>query len=377
MAQRKNRRGRLIYTICLYVWGLALIAAAIFALSRAWEYAAEYEASRPEQTMRRYVENLSENLWGEGIAETIAAMPHEVQTDEEVAVHVRELLREGVSFVRRGGGAGRAVYSLHCNGKRFGTVTLVEDADYVPKIDTSRFPWSLLNWSLKTWKVEREEFDFNGLYSSVEVVIPETFSVWLNGVRLGEKYITERDIPFQALADYYKYADDLPMKVRYRFDKVIGRIVPEIRDENGEVFSIDRGRDDSQFIKPCTEEELARLAEFAAGFTANYLKFVSGAIDTNYGYQKLQPYLVADSDLDMRMKGMLDGLSWAHASSINVDASRLNGAISLGGGFYACDISAVATTFTMGKGQESIITNMRVIVEKKNDDVRALALELY
>lgn len=377
MAQRKNRRGRLIYAICLYIWGLALIAVAIFTLSRAWEYAAEYEASRPEQTMRRYVENLSENLWGEGIAETIAAMPHEVQTDEEVAEHVRALLGEGVSFVRRGGGAGRAVYSLHCNGKRFGTVTLVEDPDYVPKIDTSRFPWSLLSWSLKTWKVEREEFDFNGLYSSVEVVIPETFSVWLNGVRLGEEYITERDIPFQALADYYKYADNLPMKVRYRFDNVIGRIVPEIRDENGEPFSIDRGRDDSQFIKPCTEEELARLAEFTAGFTANYLKYVSGAIDTTYGYQKLQPYLVADSDLDMRMKGMLDGLSWAHASSINVDASRLNGAISLGGGFYACDISAVATTFTMGKGQESIITNMRVIVERKNDDVRALALELY
>ncbi|MCR5575956.1 MAG: hypothetical protein K6F56_02985 [Oscillospiraceae bacterium] len=377
MARRKTRRGKLIYAACLYVWGLALIAASIYALSRIWEYAAEYEASRPERAMQIYVANLSEQLWDEGIAETVAAMPHEVQSDEEVAVHVRELLRDGVSFARKGGGDGRAVYTLRCNGKAFGTVTLAEDPDHVPGIDISRRPWSLLPWSLKTWKVEKEEFDFNGLYSSVEVVVPETFSVWLNGVRLGEEYITETGIPFQALADYYKYSEDLPTKVRYRFDNVIGRLVPEIRDEDGEVFSIDRGKDDSQFIKPCSEEELARLAEFTAGFTANYLKYAAGVSDSTYAYQRLEPYLKPDSEMEQRMKGMLDGLSWAHTSSITVDSSRLNGALSLGGGFYVCDMTATATTFAMGKGQEVNVSNMRVFVEKKNDDVRAIALELY
>ena len=377
MANRKSRRGKLIYALCLYTWGFVLIAAAFFALSRVWEYAAEYEASRPEQAMRLYVSNLGEELWDEGIAETVAAMPHEVQSDEEVADYVRDMLRSGVSFVRKGGGSGQAVYTLRCNGKSFGTVTLAEDPAYVPRIDTSRFPWSVLPWSLKTWKVESEEFDLNGLYSSVEVVVPETFSVWLNGVRLGEDCIVERGILFDALADYYKYYDGLPTKVRYRFDNVIGRLVPEIRDENGEPFSIDRGRDDSQFIKPCSEEELERLADFTAGFTVNYLKYVSGVNDPSYGYQKLSPYLLADSELDMRMKGMLDGLSWSHTSSITVDTSRLNGALALGGGFYVCDMTATAKTFSMGKGQEWTVSNMRVIVEKKNDDVRALALELY
>ena len=377
MANRKTRRGKLIYALCLYTWCFVLIAAAFFALSRVWAYAAEYEASRPEQAMRRYVADLSEEFWDEGIAETVAAMPHEVQTDEEVADHVRKMLRDGVSFVRKGGGSGRAVYTLRCNGRAFGTVTLAEDPSYVPRIDVSRFPWSVLPWSLKTWKVESEEFDFNGLYSSVEVVVPETFSVWLNGVRLGEDCIVERGIPFDALADYYKYYDGLPTKVRYRFDNVIGRLVPEIRDENGEVFSLDRGRDDSQFIKPCSEEELERLADFTAGFTVNYLKYVSGVNDPSYGYQKLAPYLLAGSELDERMKGMLDGLSWSHTSSITVDTSRLNGALALGGGFYVCDMTARASTFTMGKGQEWTVSNMRVIVEKKNDDVRALALELY
>ncbi len=377
MANRKTRRGKLIYAGGLYAWGLLLVVAAFLALSRVWEYAEEYEASRPEHTMRVYVSELSEELWNQGMAEAIAAMPHEVQTDSEVEERVREMLRDGVTFTRRGGGNGRAVYLLRCDGRSFGTVTLAEDPAHVPGIDTARFPWSLLPWSLKTWKVESEEFDFNGLYSSVEVVIPETFSVWLNGIRLGEDCITERQIPFDALKDYYRYSDRLPTKVRYRFDNVIGRLVPEIRDENGERFSIDRGRDDSQFIKPCSEEELARLGAFAEGFGSNYLKYVSGVVDPTYGYQKLSPYLLADSDLDMRMKGMLDGLSWAHASSISVDPARLNGALALGDGNYVCDMTVTATTFSMGKGQELTVNNMRVLVRNENDDVRALALELY
>lgn len=377
MANRKARRGKLIYALCLYAWGFLLIAAALYGLSRLWVYASEYEDSRPEAAMRRYVSNLSQELWDEGIEKTLASMPHEVQSDEEVGEHVRALLSEGVSFVRKGGGHGRAVYTLRCNGKSFGTVTLAEDPTYVPEIDVTRFPWKYLPWSLKTWRVESENFDFNGLYSSVEVVVPEGFTVWLNGVKLGEDCIVEKGIPFDALADYYKYYDGLPTKVRYRFDHVIGRIVPEIRDEKGEAFSIDRGRDDSQFIKPCTEQELARLAEFAAGFADHYLKYTSGVVTPDYGYSKLLPYVKPGSELDERLKGMADGLSWAHTSSITVDSARLNSALSLGGGFYVCDLTASATTFAMGKGQERSVSNMRVIVEKKNDDVRAIALELY
>ena len=37
MANRKTRRGKLIYALCLYAWCFVLIAAAFFALSRVWE----------------------------------------------------------------------------------------------------------------------------------------------------------------------------------------------------------------------------------------------------------------------------------------------------------------------------------------------------
>ena len=125
------------------------------------------------------------------------------------------------------------------------------------------------------------------------------------------------------------------------------------------------------------EEELARLAEFSAGFAVNYLKYISGVTDPTYGYQRLSAYLMPGSDLDNRMKDAMDGLSWAHTSSITVDSSQLNGALALGEGFYLCDISATATTFAMGHGEVETVNNMRVIVLDSNNDVRAIHLKLY
>ena len=343
-----------------------------------WKYAEAFEISRPASTMDSYVANLSRELWDEGIAETVAAMPHEVQSDEEVEECVRELLSSGnITYVRKGGGADRVNYSLRCKGSEFGTITLVPDESAEVSIDTDKFPWRLLPWTLRPWRIESESFDFTGLYSSVEVEVPYDYSVWLNGVQLSRDYIVEENIPYDVLEDYYGFYEEMPTKVRYRFDNVIGSVNPVIRDADGEIFIVDPNLDDSQFIKPCTEEELARLAEFTAGFAVNYLKYISGVTDPTYGYQRLSAYLMPGSDLDNRMKDAMDGLSWAHTSSITVDSSQLNGALALGEGFYLCDISATATTFAMGHGEVETVNNMRVIVLDRNNDVRAIHLKLY
>ena len=378
MAKRKRRLGRALYTLCLGLWMLLLCYAAWYALGRVWAYAEEYEASRPNHTMDAYVASLSQNLMDNGIADTIKAMPHEVQSDEEVAEHVREMLSGGISYVRKsGGGEGRAVYGLRCGGNEFGTVTIAEIEDYESPIDTGKFPWTLLPWSIRPWQVESESFDFNGLYSSVEIVIPRSYTVLLNGVRLGPEYIVEKNIPFDTLRSYYERYDMLPTKVKYRFDNIIGGISPQILDESGEIFTIDPERDDSQFIRACTPEKLERLAQFTAGFLDRYLKFTSGAVDPVTGYRRLKPYVLSGSDLDGRMNDAIDGLTWAHTSSADVVSAQLNGALDLGEQFYICDMSAVTVTYERGKGETENVSNMRVIVRERNDDVRAITLELY
>lgn len=365
----KRKRSARIYWGALIIYTVLIIAAAVYALTMVWTYAEEYELSRPNNTMDEYVATLSENLWGDGIAETVSSMEHAVQSDDEVAAHVKNLLKDGISYTRKSGtGGGEGIhYSLRCNGNEFGTVTLVEDDSNADELKFGMLPW----------KVASEEFDFNGLYSSVEIVVPKTYEVYLNGVKLGPEYIVEEGIKYDVLEDYYDEFEGLPTKVRYQYDKAIGELEFNIKDENGQDYVIDESQDDSQYIKPCTEAELERLSQFSAGFVVNYLKYTSGVIDPMYGYGILKDYLVLGADLDKRMLNAMDGLSWAHTVSIQVNSSTLNSALSLGDGYYMCDISSSATTFAYGHGEVESISNMRVIVVDDGDRVRAISLELY
>ena len=134
-------------------------------------------------------------------------------------------------------------------------------------------------WRIKPWKVAGESFNFNSLYSAVEIVVPSEYSVWINGTRLGEECITETGIHYDFYEEYYKYWDYLPTKVRYRYDHVIGQVEPEIRDEDGNTVHLDESAGDSQFLPTTPEDFYQRCVEFAVPFTKAYLTYISGVPD--------------------------------------------------------------------------------------------------
>ena len=126
MSKRKRRKlWAWVYGIFLTIYTLALATAAYYALSKVWAYAEEYEASQPEPVIEAYVEDMRENLWGEGIERTLAAMPHEVQSDEDVAAIVKDMLKNEISYSRKASpGSDNILYDLRCGDRVFGQVTL-------------------------------------------------------------------------------------------------------------------------------------------------------------------------------------------------------------------------------------------------------------
>lgn len=365
MSKKAKRRTR-VYWISLAVYTVLLCAACAVGLKIVWSYAEEYEAARPGPVIEKYVADLSQNLWDDSIADTIASMPHEMQTDEECAQCVKELLSSGITYQRAGSADSGTVvtYNLMCNGHNFGKVSLVEDDSKAGDLKFGMLPW----------KLYKEEFDFNALYSSVEIVVPKTYEVYLNGKLLGSEYIVEEGIHYDVLEDYYGEYVDLPTKVRYKYDNVIGTLTPTVKDEQGNDFVIDETKDDSQYIIPCTDDQLARLSEFAAGFSNRYLRFSTGL----ESYDRLMPYIKLGSDIDERAKLAAPELTGhAHTTSYTMDSCTLNGATSLGDGYYMCDITAVTTILYPGKGEVQNTNNMRVIVIDTSDDIRAISLEMY
>ena len=375
MAKTKRKKhGAAAYTVALLVYTLLLLVGAFFALTKVWTYAEEYEAARPELTMDAYIENLSRNLWNDSVADTISAMPHEVQTDEECKELVKQMLSAELSYSRRAGGGedtDSVSYNLLCGGNVFGKVVLVRDESKAAELEFDLLPW----------KVDKEEFDFNGLYSAVQITVPESYSVKLNGVTLGEEYIIERDIPYDVLKDYYAQYPQLPKKVTYRFENIFGHLEPVVYNEQGEETVIDDTRDDSQYIKPVDEAVMAQLREFTVAFSDAYLNYCAGTSDPVYAYNKLAPYIQLGGDLDARLHQAMDGYtSWSHTTSYRFESATLNKATDVGDGYYILEISAITTTTFPNHGENGVVTTnngMTVIVHKTADEVRAVAVERY
>ena len=367
MSKKKNR-GRKIYFVFLSIYTLALIVLAIIGLNYVWDYAAEYETARPENTIKAYVSELQKNKWVDSMRDTIEEMSHEMQTNSECADIVKNMLSGEITYSRTASQlSGGTSYSLLCDGQKFGVVTVVEDESYADNVKFGMLPW----------KIAEESFDFTDLYSSVEITVPSTYTVELNGNRLGEEYIVEKDIKFDVLEDYYESCPTLPTKVTYRFENFIGELNPVVYDEEGNEFVIDKSKDDSQYVKSCGDDVLARLDDFAFEFAVRYYEYTSGITDPTYGYQRLLAYMKKGSDLDDRMVRALDGLSWAHTSTLRMDSVVLNGGTDLGDGYYLADITAQTTTLQPGQGEVNGTHNMRVIVQDSANELRAIMLELY
>ena len=78
---KKNKHGKVIYWACLLIYTGVLSVLAVLALKAVWSFAEQYQASMPEPVVDKYIAGLNQNLFDEGVEETISSMPHEVRAD--------------------------------------------------------------------------------------------------------------------------------------------------------------------------------------------------------------------------------------------------------------------------------------------------------
>lgn len=368
LMKKKKKRSSKAFWVSLLIYGIVLSGLSAFGIKVLIEYSKEYEASQATPILERYIEDLHEKSLNGAMERTIAEMPHELQSDEEAAAVIPELLQGDIDYVRKGSSDGGKVvtYSLKSGSKEFGAVTLARDESYADKI----------HFGLLPWKIQGEEFDFTGLYSSIEATVPGNFSVSFNGRELGKEYIVETRLPYDALESFYSECPNLPTMVRYQFDHVIGTLEPELRDENGNVFAFDPEKGDAQFLPVCAGNELAELEEYNRNFMSAYLVYTSGAYDDDTTYQNLVPYMEQGSDIYTRMTDWLPERYWCHTSSITIHSITLNEALSLGNGYYLLNTTSDATTYTEGIGEERTISTSRAVVYRSDEGFKAISLIL-
>lgn len=387
MINRKTKRkiGSAAYGTFIVLYVLALAFVIVLVMTQAWQYAEKYEEARPEPVIDAYMEQLSENLYSESLGQTIAAMPHELQSDEEVLTEVRAMLHDELSYRRATGSDEVIHYDLLCGKNKFGEVTLERDGSASRRGNFSMLrsiPALGLSFDadLRPWIITDEEFYFDGLYTSVSITVPRMYTVTLNGVTLGDEYIVERNIPYDVLKDYYNAYPNLPTKVTYQVDDVIGHLEPVVYDEDGNQVVIDDSQSDLQYIQQPDEATMSRLSSFAWDFADRYMGFSAGVSEFTYAYSRVAPYVEDKSDLDERLQMARDGYSWAHTNSYRFDSASLNSAVDVGDNYYVLDITAETTVTYPNKGDNGVVheyNGLKVIVHDTGSEILAVTVERY
>lgn len=384
--QKKGRVGKIIYTVLLLIFAAVLIMVAYIVLSDWNNYLVAYENSQPDMVIAAYMEDLKATKWAQMVHESVAQMEHPFQSNEECEEVINKMLGETLQYKETPSGSDNVkIFNVYCNGNPVGQFQMERDLSYQNsiKIDSVlllrkiEFFWFIQDArSLCPWKVTGDSYDISGFTftSSASAVIPESYTIRLNGIEVGPEYITETGIRYDVLEPYYDDYPGLPTKVKYEIGNIFGKLDPIVYDPQGKEVSVDPYGDDSQFMESCSADEVSALSEFAYSFVEPYARF-TGTKNVWSNYGELKNYVKENSDFAKRMDLFIDGAGdWLNFHSVAVNNTTVNSVYSLGGGFYVINISYDVTNYAEYKTVEEH-TSRKLIVCWDNSGIKAVSVE--
>ena len=377
--KRKTKVGTIVYAVLMVLWALALCAGIYYVWTSVQTFGGYWESAQVTPKVDAYIEKLRTEIWEDGengIVKTISEMEHPYQTDEECVQILKDILGgdfrcvPGISDTT----SNRKTYDLLSGRSKFGQVYVTQ---YPFEPQENKFVnWGIEKFSLYPWEVDGVDFYLDGLYTTFDITVPESFTVLLNGHPLTEENIVETGIRYDVLSAYYDEFDGLPTKVKYHAEKLFGKADYQLLDRNGQPAQIDPERDDSQFIEPVSQDLIERFNGFSEQFVRRYLDFVSGTGDVWYKYGVLQGYVLKGSDLADRLDRTLSSyLEFMHASNFNFNGCTLNSVTPLGNDIYVLDVSADAGS-QMPAGYVKVHRDMKIYIKYYPDKDEAFAFSV-
>ena len=362
----KQKKSRKKYFIILFIYTFILFVLAFLGLKVVWNYALEYENSQVDNVLKNYMETINREKWNSSISEAADRLVNEFQDSEDAEAYVKNLLSEGdINYTVAVGAVTDGVlrYALVHNGVQIGTISFSENRDYDSKFNM--YPWVLSS----------ESFDFEYLKTgTASVTIPEGYTARLNGVEIGEEYVTESGIHYDVLERFYADYPDLPTKRTFEVTGLLGNLSPVIYDKNGDEFTPDPTAGDMQYVDKCSDSEIFEFRDFMeGGFVEAYAKFW-GTKYVDSTYPTLLEYVQMGSALQQDMYTYtLDAATWVHTNSVVITSMSFSYAMSLGGGFYvvseAYDSTAYAEYKTVTESSE-----VTVILFKDESGIKAVSV---
>lgn len=355
MAKKEKKKHRWIFPLLLFIYAIAFLGAAAYGLDWFWDYMDAYEQSRPHIALNAYEEKLTADYVLSKSAALVQQIDHHVQSEESCREVLLDALKGKLTCAKksRESTEDKHVYAVLCDKKVIGTMKMERIGDQI--------------LGFTPWLVTGDSFDLSYLITEpIGVTVPSDFKVYVNGNLLDDTYITEDNIHYSQLEEFYD-TYPLPHKVTYQAGPFLGESKMEITDADGNAVSMEDLKDMSVYISNCTESETAALDAIADAFIRKYVAFTSrSGGDNSKNYYALAEEMVSGGELSKRMYAALDGLYWISDRGAVLSKLDIHHYVSVGNGRYLCDLTYVVDTNNFS-GSVQTTNNLKVFfVETEN-----------
>ncbi len=365
MAKKARRGHRWIFPVCLVLYAVLFLFAANEGLQWFWGYMDAYEQTRPHIALNAYKETLTKEYVAAACENLVAQIDHHVQSEESCRQVILDALNEPLTCAKksRESTEDKYVYAILCGETVVGTMEMercgAQIQGFIP------------------WVVTKDSFDLSYLITEpVSATVPSTFSVYVNESLLSSDYITQDNIHYSKLEDFYD-TYSLPHMVTYQAGPFLGTPTMTLADPSGKEITQADLEDPSCYISNCTDDETAALDTIAGSFIRSYVAFTSRTGGDNYrNYLALKEFMVTDGELSKRMYAALDGLSWISDRGAVLSELDIHHYIHVGEGRYLCDLTYVVDT-NNHTGSIQSISSLWVFFVQTENGLRAESMLSY
>ena len=367
MAKKMKKKGFKRFFLGLTIYAVVFLVLAFWGLAEFWSFIDAYEHSLPKNAIAPYVQQLTKEQIAAGDNKLLSQIDHNIQSEDACKAFIAGSLEKDITYAQNVAETTdtQLVYMLLHDGKAIGKVTLGKQ---VPD-----------KYGFTPWAVTGQSFDFSYLVGNeVSITVPHDFAVYANGVLLDSSYITQDNIPYEALKSYYG-AYQPPYMVTYTVAPILGDIQLTTQDRNGKDVTIDESTDLTVYMLNCTAAQQDKVTGLLNPFLKSYVAFTSnygGKENTLNNYNTLLEHLVPEGDMAKRMNQALDGMGWAKDTRSVITDTQINRMVDLGSGHYLCDVTYTVKAELYWEDPITV-NNAKIIMVELNGTLYVESLIVY
>jgi len=363
---KSGKRGLSRFAKGMLIYAIVFLAIALAGLAVLWDFMEEYEYSRPGTAIHGYMQNLTEEHICDLSQELIDQIDSNIQPPQQARAYIMDAIGEITCAKKvRESTSGRQVFVLRTGETVIGEFSIVTG-------EAGKYGFT-------PWILESESFDVSALNlfgSAYQVTVPSDHTVTVNGYVLDERYITAAKVPYEPIEDYY--ADyDIPYRVTYAVQPVLGEMDAVITDPDGNEVTFDENTDWTPYFHNCTAEEKEQLDAFIQAFVEAYTSFTGSSSGSRHVYYKrLMAHVLPDTDFADRLYEAIEGLAFGQTQGNKVVSITTHHQVRLAEDTYLSDVTYEVDTIGH-KGTVRTTTNAQIIAVRTDKGLMAEIMRVY